>query len=232
MPAPISAASRRASGRADARRRRARRRERTLARSRRGRPLRHGLDLQMGVGGRDFAEAERGTLSLDDPVLFTRADIISHSPVLASAPWMETTRHRTALPGNHRGQRQWCRQSPARPDRRAGKVDPLLPRNGDAVTRPDRTELELNTNLPGDPRDTRRPRRWWACSGIRCSDRVLGPASRARLTGWMEGSTTGRERLRAGPSRGLARRRQDRDRRERRGQRHRHRLAARARRRS
>lgn len=67
---------------------------------------------------------------------------------------------------------------------------------GDRTTRLDRFETELNTAIPGDQRDTSSP------SAMVGSYRqlLLGPtltrASRARLTGWMEGATTGLNRLR------------------------------------
>ena len=70
---------------------------------------------------------------------------------------------------------------------------------GDNVTRLDRNEPDLNTNLPGDERDTTTPR---AMAGtmnrILLGDDILSADSRARLTGWLKKSSTGLERLRAG----------------------------------
>ena len=98
-------------------------------------------------------------------------------------------------------------------DRRPGRADRFIRSAGDPVTRLDRNEPALNTNLPGDPRDTTTPaRRWSACCAPCCSAIVLSPASRGRLIGWMEGATTGLDRLRAGLPGRLAGRRQDRDR--------------------
>ena len=69
---------------------------------------------------------------------------------------------------------------------------------GDSVTRCDRSEPELNSNVPGDPRDTSTPQ---AMAGLLrtlfCGNR-LNEASRRRLIGWMEGTTTGLDRLRGG----------------------------------
>ena len=71
-------------------------------------------------------------------------------------------------------------------------------RCGDTVTRLDRMEPELNSNLPGDPRDTTTPGAMVGLMrGLLLGD-VLAAPSRARLIGWMEGATTGLERLRAG----------------------------------
>lgn len=145
-----------------------------------------------------LAAAERGTLSLDDPVIFTRADIISHSPVLEA----------------HRGWGQLaigrlCQAIVEVSDNGAANL--LLARiggpeeltrfcraNGDAVTRLDRTELELNSNLPGDPRDTTSPAAMVGLMRTLLLGNALQPASRARLIGWMEGASTGLQRLRAG----------------------------------
>jgi beta-lactamase class A len=69
---------------------------------------------------------------------------------------------------------------------------------GDQVTRLDRAEPMLNSNDPGDPRDTTSPR---AMVGLMhralCGD-ALSPAGRQRLLGWMRACETGKHRLRAG----------------------------------
>jgi len=70
---------------------------------------------------------------------------------------------------------------------------------GDGVTRLDRTEPTLNENLPNDPRDTTTPDAMArTMQRFLLTDEVLNGTSRNRLTGWMEQSPTGRERLRAG----------------------------------
>jgi beta-lactamase class A len=70
---------------------------------------------------------------------------------------------------------------------------------GDNVTRLDRNEPDLNTNLPGDERDTTTPR---AMAGtmerLLLGEEILSPASRARLNGWLKETSTGLDRLRAG----------------------------------
>ena len=69
---------------------------------------------------------------------------------------------------------------------------------GDPVSRLDRYEMELGSNLPGDPRDTTTP----AAMAALVRDLVLGdrlsPASRARLVEWLTTSVPGPDRLRAG----------------------------------
>jgi beta-lactamase class A len=69
---------------------------------------------------------------------------------------------------------------------------------GDPVSRLDRSEPAVNTNLPGDPRDTTTPR---AMAGVLAQAVVgsaLTPISRDRLLGWLRGCKTGLKRLRAG----------------------------------
>jgi beta-lactamase class A len=69
---------------------------------------------------------------------------------------------------------------------------------GDTETRLDRYELDLNSNLPGDPRDTTTPRAMVGCMERVLTRDPLSPASRELLTGWMVTSTTGLARIRAG----------------------------------
>lgn len=67
---------------------------------------------------------------------------------------------------------------------------------GDRVTRLDRYEIELNTAIPGDPRDTTTPAAIVGSYRRLLLGRALSSASRARLAGWMESATTGLNRLR------------------------------------
>jgi len=69
---------------------------------------------------------------------------------------------------------------------------------GDSVTRLDRTEPTLNSNDPGDPRDTTSPRAMVGLLQKILQGSVLGAASRELLLGWMRASETGKRRLRAG----------------------------------
>ena len=69
---------------------------------------------------------------------------------------------------------------------------------GDRVTRLDRTELDLNTNLPGDPRDTTTPQAMAHSMEKALLGEVLSTQSRLQLIAWLRQSTTGLARLRAG----------------------------------
>jgi beta-lactamase class A len=67
---------------------------------------------------------------------------------------------------------------------------------GDPITRLDRTEAELNANMPGDPRDTTTPRAMVDSTEKVLVGNVLAAQSRQQLIAWMQLATTGPNRLR------------------------------------
>jgi beta-lactamase class A len=69
---------------------------------------------------------------------------------------------------------------------------------GDAVTRIDRNEPSLNSNIPEDIRDTTSPAAMLDTMLKLLTGDALSPASRRQLQNWMIGCTTGAARLRAG----------------------------------
>jgi beta-lactamase class A len=69
---------------------------------------------------------------------------------------------------------------------------------GDETTRLDRTEPDLNTNLPGDSRDTTTPAALVATMQKLLTGDALSVTSRKQLARWLIGNTTGGARLRAG----------------------------------
>jgi beta-lactamase class A len=71
-------------------------------------------------------------------------------------------------------------------------------RLGDPVTRLDRNEPGLNSNDPGDARDTTSPRAMVSLMRAALVGDVLSRASRERLLSSMRGCETGSDRLRAG----------------------------------
>jgi len=80
----------------------------------------------------------------------------------------------------------------------AGLTGFLRKRCGDGITRLDRTEPTLNTNLPGDLRDTTTPQAMAHTTARLVEGNVLSGASRAQLRSWLEACSTGQARLRAG----------------------------------
>jgi beta-lactamase class A len=69
---------------------------------------------------------------------------------------------------------------------------------GNQVTRLDRIEPELNSALPADPRDTTSPAAMLDSMERLLAGDILSVASRTQLISWLEQSTTGKNRLRAG----------------------------------
>jgi beta-lactamase class A len=69
---------------------------------------------------------------------------------------------------------------------------------GDAVTRLDRIEPDLNEAIAGDPRDTTSPAAMLSNLRALTLGSVLAPDSRERLAGWLINNKTGDKRLRAG----------------------------------
>jgi beta-lactamase class A len=69
---------------------------------------------------------------------------------------------------------------------------------GDAVTRLDRIEPDLNEAVPGDLRDTTSPAAMLSNLHALLLGNVLSTASRDQLTGWLIANKTGDARLRAG----------------------------------
>jgi beta-lactamase class A len=136
---------------------------------------------------------------LDQRLPVRQADLITHSPVTA-----------THLADGYITARQACEATVQVSDNAAANL--LLPlvngpagltaflraHCGDAVTRADRTEPTLNTNLPGDPRDTTTPQAMARTMQRLLAGKVLSPAARDQLIEWLVGASTGMARLRAG----------------------------------
>jgi beta-lactamase class A len=73
-----------------------------------------------------------------------------------------------------------------------------LRHNGDSITRLDRFELSLNTNVAGDPRDTTTPEAMVTTMRTILVENALSTGSREALLDWMKNCQTGLHRLRAG----------------------------------
>ncbi len=150
------------------------------------------------LAGMVLAEAERGRLSLQQELPIARADLVDNSP--ASSAALERGRMTVQA---------MCAAIVQVSDNAAANIllrrlggpagfTAFVRRCGDPATRLDRFELELNTNRPDDPRDTTTPAAMLGLMHGLLVGNILSPPSRARLAGWMEGATTGLDRLRAG----------------------------------
>lgn len=143
--------------------------------------------------------ADQGRLSLDQRVPVRQPDMLSHAPV--------TTRHL----GKDVTVRDLCRATMITSDNPAANlllgrvggpagVTAFLRANGDAVTRNDRLEPEMNRFAPGDPRDTTSPAAMAASLQRFVLGDVLTSASKQQLADWLIDNETGDARLRAGLS--------------------------------
>ncbi|MGA5122674.1 class A beta-lactamase [Streptomyces pseudogriseolus] len=138
---------------------------------------------------------------LDERISYSTADLVTYSPV--------TEKHT----GDGMTLRQLCDAAVRYSDNTAGNLllrDIGGPRGltayarrlGDRVTRLDHIEPELNSNPPGDPRDTTSPRAIAADHRALLLGDALPPAGRALLTDWLVRNTTGDRRIRAAVPRG------------------------------
>ncbi|MFK7740626.1 MAG: class A beta-lactamase [Planctomycetota bacterium] len=148
-------------------------------------------------------EVAQGALSLDEEIPFTRADLVPYTPVVGQ----HLDRGRLPI-------ERLCRAAVQVSDnvaanlllRRLGgpvALTSFCRRHGDAVTRLDRYECDLNENVAGDLRDTTTP------LGIANSLALhLYSERESKLSGllrrWMAGTRTGKDRLRAGVPSGWA----------------------------
>lgn len=144
-----------------------------------------------------LAGADAGKFGLDGQVAFTKADIMDYAPVVKQ----NRKRGRMSLA-------ELAQAAVEVSDNSAANL--LLPMiggpagltafvraHGDGVSRLDRNEPGLNENAEGDPRDTTSPA---AMAGLmaRLIFRDLQPDSATRLRSWLNGSTTGANRIKAG----------------------------------
>ena len=145
---------------------------------------------------------EQGAEGLERRVSYPASVLVTHSP--RTAPHAEG-----ATPGGGMTVAQLCEATLVISDNAAANL--LLARHGgpqgltawlrsqgDTQTRLDRWETELNSALPGDPRDTTTPQTMLATMHKILLGDALAPASRMQLQTWIRGNLTGDHALRAG----------------------------------
>lgn len=153
--------------------------------------------FKMGLAAAILARVERGEVALNERIPVRAEDLVTYAPV--------TEKH----VGGSLTVADLCEAVMLVSDNAAANL--LLGRiggpegwtafvrsTGDTVSRLDRTETELNTNLPGDPRDTTSPSAMADTLRNLVLGDVLEVRSRARMVGWMVKCKTGRDRLRGG----------------------------------
>jgi beta-lactamase class A len=141
---------------------------------------------------------DQGEDSLARRIRFTRADLVSHSPV---------TEHHVG--GQGMSLAELCHATLTTSDNTAANLihdsyggpqglTRFLRSLGDDVTRLDRHETALNVPHDGEPLDSTIPRAITRSMGQLVLGDVLRPASRQQLQDWLVANTTGGKRLRAG----------------------------------
>jgi beta-lactamase class A len=145
-----------------------------------------------------LARVDRGEERLDRRVVFAKGDLVTYSPA---------TEKRVG--GDGMTVAEICEAAVQLSDNTAGNLlfasfggpaglTAYLRSLGDEVSRLDRIETELNTAIPGDPRDTTTPTAMLADMQKLLVGEALSPRSREQLIGWLVGNKTGDARLRAG----------------------------------
>ncbi len=145
-------------------------------------------------------QVDRGAFPLAYPVPIARKDVLPTSPMVEAA---------LAAGDETMSVQDLCKAIVTRSDNAAANillaaiggpetVTRFMRSIGDEVTRLDRMELELNSNLPGDPRDTTTPRAMVDSMLKIFTQDVMSLPARAMLIDWMNISNTGRDRVRAG----------------------------------
>ncbi len=143
-------------------------------------------------------QVEAGAMRLDEELAFGAGEMLSNSPVAEA----NLARGRMSVEEACRAIVEVSDNVGAnllmrRIDGPAG-LTAFFRRCGDTVTRIDRYEVALNTNVGGDPRDTTSAAAMVGLMRAVMLGDVLTPGSRARLIGWAEGCRTGPDRLLAG----------------------------------
>jgi beta-lactamase class A len=144
-----------------------------------------------------LARADEGRLHLDDRIAVTAADILSYAPVAKTHVGGELTLA------------DLCAAAITVSDNTAANlliatlggpaaVTAFARTRGDATTRLDRTEPDLNEAMPGDARDTTKPAAFAGLLARLAIGDALSRGSREKWVDWLIGCKTGAAKLRAG----------------------------------
>ncbi len=153
------------------------------------------------AGAAVLARVDEGRETLDRRIRFQDGDLVTYSPVTK-----ERVRDGMTLA-------ELCEATMTLSDNTAANlildslggpsaVTGFVRSVGDTATRLDRRETDLNTAIPGDPRDTTTPRAMTATLRALVLGDRLSPASREQLAAWLVANKTGDARLRAGVPKG------------------------------
>ncbi|MBP1627872.1 MAG: Beta-lactamase precursor [Holophagaceae bacterium] len=145
-----------------------------------------------------LARVDRGEDTLERRIAFGPDDLVAHSPVtqvhLAEGALTLQALCQAAIEVSDNTAANLLLSSLGGP----GALTTWLRITGDAVTRLDRWEPDLNRNEEGDFRDTSSPMAMALSVEKILNGAVLADRSRHLLLGWLQGCRTGTQRIRAG----------------------------------
>lgn len=141
--------------------------------------------------------ADLGSISLDQQVQVKANDMLSHAPVTSKRLDSPMTVRELCAAVVEVSDNPAANLLLKMIDGPAG-LTRFLRSLGDRETRLDRYELELNSNLPGDPRDTTTPRAMVHSMEQVLTKQVLSSTARELLLGWMINASTGLKMFRLG----------------------------------
>lgn len=145
-----------------------------------------------------LAQVDEDAMSLNEPISYGPGDLLDYAPVtkehLASGSLTVNALCRAIVTVSDNSAANLLLDRTGGP----AELTAFLRRCGDTVTRLDRNEPTLNTNIPGDHRDTTTPRAMAETMRRILLGDVLSLGSRELLTTWLKQATTGLQRLRAG----------------------------------
>ncbi|BBZ34241.1 class A beta-lactamase [Mycolicibacterium confluentis] len=149
------------------------------------------------AAGSVLQRAQRNELRLDQQVFVDPAELVANSPVTEANAGSSMTLAALCVAALQRSDNtaanlllQTIGGPPA--------ITEFARSIGDNRSRLDRWETELNSALPGDPRDTSSPRALGGGYRALLTGDVLDETHRAQLETWMRGNTTSEKSLRAG----------------------------------
>ena len=150
------------------------------------------------AAGYVLARVEKGEEKLDRRVHYSKKDLVTYSPI--------TEKY---ADGDGMTVAEICDAAVTISDNGAGNLlldsfggpaglTSFFRSLGDTVSRLDRRETELNSAIPGDPRDTTTPLAMLEMLHKLVLGDALSPTSRQQLANWLIAGKTGNARLRAG----------------------------------
>lgn len=149
------------------------------------------------LAGVVLARVDRGEEALDRALPVTASDLLDHAPAVEAAIGGSLTVDQLCeaiVVVSDNAAANLLLTTMGGPDGFTAEMHAM----GDAVTRLDRPEPDLNEAAPGDPRDTTTPDAMLASLGRLLAGDVLAAPSRGLLAGWLASSGTGLRRIRAG----------------------------------